>query len=55
MDGWQPPACDSAGQPLEDPIESQHKQDAFRESRAAQALQDQAQQSAGPGEGADDV
>uniref|UniRef100_A0A3Q3K9D6 SH3 domain-containing protein n=1 Tax=Monopterus albus TaxID=43700 RepID=A0A3Q3K9D6_MONAL len=39
LDGWQPQAYDSAGQPLEDPVESQHKQDAVRESRAAQTQQ----------------
>uniref|UniRef100_A0A3B4ZUR9 EPS8 like 1 n=1 Tax=Stegastes partitus TaxID=144197 RepID=A0A3B4ZUR9_9TELE len=41
LDGWQPQAYDSAGQPLEDPIESQHKQDAYRES-----VQDQTRQTA---------
>ncbi|XP_069005430.1 epidermal growth factor receptor kinase substrate 8-like protein 1a isoform X2 [Embiotoca jacksoni] len=51
LDGWQPQACDSAGQPLEDPIESQHKQDALRKSREAQSLQDQAGQTAGLVEG----
>lgn len=56
LDGWQPQACDSNGQPVEDPIESQHKQDAFRESRAAQTLQDQGQQAVeGPGESTDEV
>ncbi|XP_040013250.1 epidermal growth factor receptor kinase substrate 8-like protein 1a isoform X2 [Xiphias gladius] len=56
LDGWQPQAYDSAGQPLEDPVELQHKQDAFRESREAQTLQDQAQQTAGgPCEGTQDV
>ncbi|XP_068193752.1 epidermal growth factor receptor kinase substrate 8-like protein 1a [Antennarius striatus] len=33
LDAWQPLAYDSTGQPLEDPIEAQHKQDAFREAR----------------------
>lgn len=32
LDGWQPQAYDATGQPLEDPIESQHKQDAYKES-----------------------
>ncbi|XP_056144455.1 epidermal growth factor receptor kinase substrate 8-like protein 1a [Lampris incognitus] len=31
LDGWQPRAFDSDGQPLEDPVESQHKQDAASE------------------------
>lgn len=44
LDGWQPRVYDSSGQRLEDPIESQHKQDAVMESREAQTLQDQAQQ-----------
>lgn len=43
LDGWQPETLDSAGQPLEDPIESQYKQD---EIRAAQTLRDQARQAA---------
>lgn len=56
LDGWQPQAYDSAGQPLDDPIELQHKQDAFRESRATQPLQDQAKQTVeGPGGGTDYV
>ncbi|KAF7664504.1 hypothetical protein LDENG_00175070 [Lucifuga dentata] len=37
MDGWTPQAFNSHGQPLEDPIELQHKQDAFMESREEQA------------------
>ncbi|KAG7243677.1 hypothetical protein INR49_011234 [Caranx melampygus] len=37
LDGWEPPAYDSSGQPLEDPIESQHKQDALREREAQTA------------------
>uniref|UniRef100_A0A3P8TE14 EPS8 signaling adaptor L1a n=1 Tax=Amphiprion percula TaxID=161767 RepID=A0A3P8TE14_AMPPE len=41
LDGWQPQAYDTDGKPLEDPIESQHKQDAYKES-----LQKQAQQTA---------
>lgn len=36
LDGWQPQAYDSAGLPLEDPIESQHKQDVLMESLQAQ-------------------
>ncbi|TKS91810.1 Epidermal growth factor receptor kinase substrate 8-like protein 1 [Collichthys lucidus] len=56
LDGWQPQACDSNGQPTEDPIESQHKQDAFRESRAAHTPQGKARQTAeGHGEGTDEV
>ncbi|KAM3863845.1 epidermal growth factor receptor kinase substrate 8-like protein 1a [Diretmus argenteus] len=39
LDGWQPPTLDSDGQPVEDPIESQHKHDAFRESREDHAGQ----------------
>lgn len=35
---------DSSGQSLEDPIESQHKEDALEKSREAQSQQDQAQQ-----------
>lgn len=55
LDGWQPQAYDLTGQ-LEDPIESQHKQDALRESRAAQTQQDQARQTAeGPGESTDEM
>lgn len=56
LDGWQPQAYDSAGQPLEDSIELQHKVDAFNESRQTQRLQDQARQAAeGPGEASDEV
>uniref|UniRef100_A0A4W6ERD8 EPS8 signaling adaptor L1a n=1 Tax=Lates calcarifer TaxID=8187 RepID=A0A4W6ERD8_LATCA len=44
------PECVS-GQPFEDPIELQHKQDALRESRAAQTLQDQSRQTAEGPEG----
>lgn len=56
LDGWKPPAYDSTGQLFEDPIESQHKQDALRESRAAQTLQHQARQTAeGHGEGPNEV
>ncbi|XP_034567596.1 epidermal growth factor receptor kinase substrate 8-like protein 1 [Notolabrus celidotus] len=46
LDGWQPQGYDSTGQPLEDPIESQHKQDVQSERRAAQNLQEQARQTA---------
>ncbi|XP_034395919.1 epidermal growth factor receptor kinase substrate 8-like protein 1a [Cyclopterus lumpus] len=53
LDGWKPQAYDSTGQLFEDPIESQHKQDALRESRS---LQDQVQQTAElPGEGNEEV
>ncbi|KAI3359292.1 hypothetical protein L3Q82_002801 [Scortum barcoo] len=55
LDGWKPQAYDSTGK-LEDPIESQHKQDALKQSRAAQALQDKARPSAeSPGVGTDEV
>ncbi|XP_059204577.1 epidermal growth factor receptor kinase substrate 8-like protein 1a [Centropristis striata] len=55
LDGWQPQAYDSTGQLFEDPIESQHKEDAVRESREVQTLQDQARRTAtGPGEDTDD-
>ncbi|XP_026180185.1 epidermal growth factor receptor kinase substrate 8-like protein 1a isoform X2 [Mastacembelus armatus] len=47
LDGWQPQLYDSSGQTLEDPIELQHKQDAFRESRETQIQQDKVD---GPGE-----
>ncbi|XP_035510876.1 epidermal growth factor receptor kinase substrate 8-like protein 1a [Morone saxatilis] len=51
LDGWQLPAYDSTGQPWEDPIELQHKQD-VRERRAAQTQQDHARQTGqGHGEG----
>ena len=54
LDGWRSQAYDSAGQPLEDPIELQHKQDALREKR--QTLQKPARQEAeGAGEGTDEV
>lgn len=42
LDGWLPQAFDSEGQPLEDPIQSQHKQDALRgsvENLAAQSTE----------------
>ncbi|XP_047428765.1 epidermal growth factor receptor kinase substrate 8-like protein 1a [Mugil cephalus] len=56
LDGWQPQACDSSGQQLEDPIELQHKQDALRERREAQSLQEQARHTAeGYGGGSDEV
>ncbi|XP_068613510.1 epidermal growth factor receptor kinase substrate 8-like protein 1 [Brachionichthys hirsutus] len=53
LDAWRPLAYDSTGKPLEDPIEAQHKQDAFSE---AQTLQYHARQTADSyGEGADEV
>ncbi|XP_032394596.1 epidermal growth factor receptor kinase substrate 8-like protein 1a isoform X2 [Etheostoma spectabile] len=56
LDGWQPQAYNSTGQLFEDPITSQHKQDAFRERRQAQTLHDQAQRTAeGPGAGTYEV
>nr|XP_046271444.1 epidermal growth factor receptor kinase substrate 8-like protein 1a isoform X2 [Scatophagus argus] len=56
LDGWQPQAYDSAGQPLEDPVKLQHKQDALTESRVAQSLQDQVRQTVDDhGEGTDEV
>ncbi|XP_053299999.1 epidermal growth factor receptor kinase substrate 8-like protein 1a isoform X2 [Pleuronectes platessa] len=56
LDGWQSQARDSAGQPLEDPIALQHKQDALRERRQPQTLQKTARQAAeGAGEGTDEV
>ncbi|XP_039679726.1 epidermal growth factor receptor kinase substrate 8-like protein 1a isoform X2 [Perca fluviatilis] len=56
LDGWQPQAYNSTGQLIEDPITSQHKQDAFRESRQAQTLHDQARRTAeGHGAGTDEV
>ncbi|XP_062264081.1 epidermal growth factor receptor kinase substrate 8-like protein 1a [Platichthys flesus] len=56
LDGWQSQARDSAGQPLEDPIALQHKQDALRERRQPQTLQKPARQAAeGAGEGTDEV
>ncbi|KAM3598000.1 uncharacterized protein V6R79_012264 [Siganus canaliculatus] len=56
LDGWQPQGYDSNGQPIEDPIESQHKEDALRESRAVSSVHDQALRSAGGiDEGTDEV
>lgn len=56
LDGWQAQAFDETGRPLDDPIESQHKQDALRERRGAQSPQDQARETAkGHGEGTDEV
>lgn len=49
LDGWQPQTFDSSGQPVEDPIESQHKQDALRESIQAQNVQNQARDTEGSG------
>ncbi|KAK7939738.1 hypothetical protein WMY93_003064 [Mugilogobius chulae] len=39
LDGWIPQGVDSSGQPAEDPIESQHKEDALTESLEAQRAQ----------------
>uniref|UniRef100_A0A8C6WV78 Eps8 like 1a n=1 Tax=Neogobius melanostomus TaxID=47308 RepID=A0A8C6WV78_9GOBI len=39
LDGWQPRAFDSCGQPVEDPIKSQHKQDALTKSLQAFKVQ----------------
>ncbi|KAM4531765.1 epidermal growth factor receptor kinase substrate 8-like protein 1a [Odontesthes bonariensis] len=56
LDGWQPQAYDSAGQVFEDPIQLQHKQDAVRQSRRKQSLQEQARPTEeGHGEGAEEV
>ncbi|XP_068435297.1 epidermal growth factor receptor kinase substrate 8-like protein 1a [Clinocottus analis] len=56
LDGWKPQAYDSTGQLFEDPIESQHKQDALRESREARNVQGQVQPTAEyPGEGNNEV
>ncbi|XP_075993105.1 epidermal growth factor receptor kinase substrate 8-like protein 1 [Genypterus blacodes] len=41
MDRWQPQGFDSHGQPLEDPIESQHKEDTFMSRMQEQARQTQ--------------
>ncbi|KAK2833622.1 hypothetical protein Q5P01_017511 [Channa striata] len=38
LDGWQPRVSGSSGQPMEDPIEAEHRQDALRESGKAQTL-----------------
>lgn len=38
LDGWQPRTHDSSGRPHEDPIESQHKQDALKQGRASQNM-----------------
>ncbi|XP_028311791.1 epidermal growth factor receptor kinase substrate 8-like protein 1a isoform X2 [Gouania willdenowi] len=45
LDGWQPP-CDSAGRPFEDPIEAQHKQEAYSERLQALSVQKQSQPTA---------
>lgn len=37
LDGWQPQAYDSAGRLLVDPIQLQHKEDAFNESMQKQS------------------
>lgn len=47
LDGWQPQAFDSCGQPVEDPIESQHKQDALTKSLEALKVQAPAAQTEG--------
>ncbi|XP_056870410.1 epidermal growth factor receptor kinase substrate 8-like protein 1a [Takifugu flavidus] len=39
LDGWQPRTHDSTGRPREDPIESQHKQDALKQRRTSQNMQ----------------
>ncbi|TNM97271.1 hypothetical protein fugu_015427 [Takifugu bimaculatus] len=39
LDGWQPRTLDSTGRPREDPIESQHKQDALKQRRTSQNMQ----------------
>ncbi|XP_013878725.1 epidermal growth factor receptor kinase substrate 8-like protein 1a [Austrofundulus limnaeus] len=36
LDGWKPRAYDSTGQQLEDPVQSQHKEDAVRDSERRQ-------------------
>ncbi|XP_028267647.1 epidermal growth factor receptor kinase substrate 8-like protein 1a [Parambassis ranga] len=51
LDGWKPQAYDSAGQPLEDPVELQHKQDAVRERTGAPRWQT----AEGAGEGSYEV
>ncbi|KAL0198019.1 hypothetical protein M9458_006559, partial [Cirrhinus mrigala] len=33
LDGWHPMAIDPYGQPIEDPIESQHKHEALMHTR----------------------
>ncbi|KAK5598785.1 hypothetical protein CRENBAI_004332 [Crenichthys baileyi] len=40
LDGWQPQAYDSTSQLIEDPIQLQHKEDAFNESRQKQSQQE---------------
>ncbi|XP_053707174.1 epidermal growth factor receptor kinase substrate 8-like protein 1a [Synchiropus splendidus] len=39
LDRWQPPAVNSSGRSVEDPVESQHKQEAFREHLERQRVQ----------------
>lgn len=39
LDGWLPQALDSCGQPVEDPVQSQHKQDALSKSLEALKIQ----------------
>ncbi|XP_070398147.1 epidermal growth factor receptor kinase substrate 8-like protein 1a isoform X2 [Nothobranchius furzeri] len=43
LNGWKPPACDLSGQVLEDPVQSQLREDAVRESRQTPSLQEQTQ------------
>uniref|UniRef100_A0A3B3XMY3 SH3 domain-containing protein n=2 Tax=Poecilia mexicana TaxID=48701 RepID=A0A3B3XMY3_9TELE len=43
LDGWQPQANDSAGRLLEDPVQLQHKEDAFNESVRKQSQQEHVQ------------
>ncbi|KAM8845688.1 epidermal growth factor receptor kinase substrate 8-like protein 1a isoform 2-T2 [Spinachia spinachia] len=52
MDGWKPQAYDATGQLIEDPVESQHKRDAFKEGSKARLTQDRVRPTAQhPGEG----
>uniref|UniRef100_A0A3B4FNG7 EPS8 like 1 n=1 Tax=Pundamilia nyererei TaxID=303518 RepID=A0A3B4FNG7_9CICH len=41
LDGWKPQTHDSTGQPFEDPIELQHKVDAFNETKQKQSQQEE--------------
>nr|XP_015801353.2 epidermal growth factor receptor kinase substrate 8-like protein 1a isoform X1 [Nothobranchius furzeri] len=43
LNGWKPPACDLSGLVLEDPVQSQLREDAVRESRQTPSLQEQTQ------------
>ncbi|XP_054614795.1 epidermal growth factor receptor kinase substrate 8-like protein 1 isoform X2 [Dunckerocampus dactyliophorus] len=51
LDGWQPQAFDSTGLPLEDPVESQHKQDAQqgRDQHAMEVLAEETDEVEGKG------